>query len=103
MWFLNSATYLPAQRNLSIWLSATPTFNSTQGSYQCVDNFSPTAFAPSKHTITCAQTLSETRYVTVVRPLLSSTPTNNNYLYVSGGGGGAAVEGGGRIKPPLSW
>lgn len=78
MWFFNSATLLPNQRNLSIWLSATPIYNSVNGSYQCVDNFSPTVFAPSSHTLMCNQTLSATSYVSVWRPISAAA----NALYI---------------------
>lgn len=72
IWFTNTATLLPHQRNLSVWLSATPIYNSVNGSYQCIDNFSPTVFAPDRHTIECDQTLTQTRYVSVWRPITAS-------------------------------
>lgn len=74
MWFFNTAAWLPRQSNLSIWLSATPTYNSVNGSYQCVNNFSPTVFAPSSQKINCSQTLNGTRYVSVWRPLTLAAP-----------------------------
>lgn len=84
MWFLNEASVFTAQSNLSIWLSVTPTYNTPNGSYQCVNDFSPTVFAPAKHTIACAQTLSATRYVTVGSVM-------------------AAIDRGGPSKPNRAW
>jgi hypothetical protein len=79
MWFLNSSALLPYQSNLSVWISGSRIYNSVRGAYLCEDNFSPSVFAPDKHTIECDQTLTATRYVTVWRPITSLSDTS---LYI---------------------
>lgn len=79
-WFLQGQAWaLAGQANISVWLSNTRTYNAGNASYQCVNSFTPTVYAPARTRIPCAQTLNATRYVTVWRRL-AGTATYSDTL-----------------------
>ena len=67
--------------NISIWVSPTEVW--ANGSL-CVSNFSPSStnvgVVPS--VIPCAKPISNTRYVTVAKPLADGANGVNQYLYI---------------------
>lgn len=75
MWFALHATYYPIaySSNLTIWLAPSLNFDEPgSGSVKCYDNFSPPTTS-AKHTISCSQTLNNTRWVMVWKPLFTAS------------------------------
>jgi hypothetical protein len=76
-----STSYAPFSRNISVWVSPTEVW--TNGSL-CVSNFSP---APSVSTVVpsfipCANPISNTRYVTVTKPLANNVDGVSVFLFI---------------------
>ena len=65
--------------NISIWVSPTEVW--TNGSL-CVSNFSPAATNLVHNFIPCAKPISNTRYVTVTKPLADGANGVSQYLYI---------------------
>lgn len=64
--------------NLTFWLSPIPDY--TTG-ITCAQDYSYTGTAPARATVTCAQTISNARFVSVWRPLLSATNFDRMYIW----------------------
>lgn len=78
-WFLSTGSYAPTfQGNLTVWLSPVNRFTASRAA-KCVDNLSPSVFAPAKTRVNCTQTPSFTKFVFVQRPVF--TGSDKIYLY----------------------